>query len=347
MNRVYSCRALVALLLSGVLCCSCLPTTPPDGKASLQALQTQGAASPADSPPLQTNLDPEEQGRFRLDYAKLLMDGGRDDEAEGLLDKLRYNDKLAPEAYPLLAKIYERKNMPGEALVAWKKALSLRPGDPVLMGRVARAALVGKEYAVAEGIFKQWLADNPVGSKLYIAGLNNLGFSGLLQQRYEQAAGFLDQAIALDPLNKRARANLALLDRARKKGAAVVAPELSPETSLLAGEPVPLEKQKGDGVMVPAPIVNAETGVLPVLSVSPDKQKKKKLTFMAQNPRPETGLASAAPLPVDKQQGKGLADMTSNPDPALRVLRVVPPPLNKQDEGSGTSLSPDDSTPPQ
>lgn len=242
MNRFPYWHGLVAGWLPLALCCGCLPATQPEGKASLQAQQAQ-ASTPPSPPPLQTSLAPEEQEQFRLGYAKLLLDSGREVEAEALLDKLRYNDQLAPEAYPLLAKIYERQNRPSDALLAWKKALSLREGDPELMGRVGRAALVCKEYPLADEIFNQWLTHNPVGSRLYVSGLNNLGFSSLLQKRYEQASRFFDQAITLDPLDKRAKANLALLDQVRTKGPTAMAPDLGPgQVPWSADDPTPLSQ---------------------------------------------------------------------------------------------------------
>ena len=236
-------RGIVAILLPISLFCGCIPTTQPNAQAPLQSMQQQDSHA-SSAPPLQTSLDPEEQEQFRLGYAKLLINDGKDVEAETILDKLRHSAAIAPEVYPLLAKIYERRDMHIEALIAWRKALRLREGDPELMGRVARAALVCKKYSEADEIFNQWIARNQVGSTLYISGLNNLGFSSLLQQKYDQAFRFLTQAITLDPLNKRAKANLALLERVREKRPEATDPSLAPDTRLLPEDQAPLHNHE-------------------------------------------------------------------------------------------------------
>ena len=242
MNYFHSSRGVIFVLLPLALLCGCLPATQTNAKSALQTPQSQEPELPS-TPPLQTTLVPEEQEEFRLGYAKLLIDSGREAEAEALLDKLRHNTKLAPEAYPLLAKIYEQRGMRIEALLAWEKALQFREGNQKLMGRVARAALVCKKYHQADEIFNQWLAHNQAGSELHIAALNNLGYSSLLQHHYDRAAHFFGQALASDPLNKRAKANLSLLERLKKEGPSAAIPlALNPETFLLPTDPIPLKK---------------------------------------------------------------------------------------------------------
>jgi tetratricopeptide (TPR) repeat protein len=164
---------------------------------------------------LKTQLNENEAYAFNLDYAKFLYKAERYAEAEELLNGLRKNPAIAQEAYPLLAQVYEKNNKPELAFIAWQELRKISNSDYALDGEVARSALLCSKYAVAEEIYTGWMVNTTPNDSIYISGLNNLGFSLLLQERYAEAETLFNEALSHDPLNSKARSNLNLLTTIR------------------------------------------------------------------------------------------------------------------------------------
>ena len=220
---------IIVTLLAGLLLLSgCLAEKNDSAVTVMQARIKENNTIARDEKPLKTVLDEKEQLRFRLDYARLLIKDNKISEAEHLLDSLRKDEAIAPDAYPLLAKVYELQKNWQNAYIAWDVACKLDNSHNIdLQSRLARAALLSEKYDIAEQIYQQWLSPVNQGSKkIQITALNNLGFTYLLQKKYEQAEIYLKQALELDPLDKKALANLRLLQelRTRKKQKVTVLP---------------------------------------------------------------------------------------------------------------------------
>ncbi len=164
---------------------------------------------------LKTQLNPKEANAFSIDYAKHLYQAGRYDEAVKLLDNLRKDSETAPEAYHLLALVYEKQNKPELALIAWQELRERSNTDYTIDNEVARSALLCSRYDIAEEIYISWMSTSTPNDAIYITGLNNLGFSFLLQERYDEAENLFNEALTNDPLNIKARANLDLLKTIR------------------------------------------------------------------------------------------------------------------------------------
>ena len=162
---------------------------------------------------IKTRLEPAEQRRFLHDYARLLIRLERFDQAEDLLDSLRQHGPGSKETLGLLARVYERQERQELALMARRAIHERRPDDLSAAGRYARTALRCGRYDEAEAIFDGWLEAAAPGSPKAISALNNLGYSALLQGEHGRAVKLLKRALAADPLNRRARANLALAYR--------------------------------------------------------------------------------------------------------------------------------------
>ncbi len=185
--------------------------------ASLLAMVTAGCATTAPRPPeappsapLKTELNEQEQQAFVLDYAQLLISSGHHGEARKLLEQLRGSDPGNPQVLELLARVYEQEGKSGMALVAWQQVQRTRPDNRADAAELARVALMNERYDIADAVFRRWLAEAAPGSRERVAALNNLGYSELLQGKFERAIYHLQEALELDPLNRRVRSNLAL-----------------------------------------------------------------------------------------------------------------------------------------
>jgi Flp pilus assembly protein TadD len=185
------------LLAAGLLLGGCAASggAVPDGRAPAVALKTQ--------------LDPAAQSRFLEDYARLLLASGRETEAESLLEALH---RARPEdqiPLRLLARAYEAEGRPSLALLAWGELLR-RSTASADAAEYARLALLNGQYAEAEAVYRGWLDQAAAGTALQVAAHNNMGYSRLLQGQTEAARAHFEQALRLDPLDRRARGNLAL-----------------------------------------------------------------------------------------------------------------------------------------
>lgn len=162
--------------------------------------------------PLETRLEGDRRAAFIHDYAGLLAERGRYDEAARLLEQLRRDRPGDLSVVRQLAHVYEKAGRPELALTAWDQVLA-HSDDRLDAAEYARLALRNERFALAEAVFQGWLQQAPPGSPDAAMALNNLGYSRLLQGDYPAARRFLEQALARDPLHTRARANLELVQR--------------------------------------------------------------------------------------------------------------------------------------
>lgn len=156
-----------------------------------------------------TELGGEGEYEFALDLARLLVEEKRYSRAEMLLYKLRKLNNQDARIYRLLSQVYESQNKIGLALVAMKE-LSKLPGKTLNdESELARLALSQEEYAFAEAIYQAWLSSDQLAQQ--VSGLNNLGFSALLQKNYSEAQNYFELALQKDALNAKALNNLKLV----------------------------------------------------------------------------------------------------------------------------------------
>lgn len=174
------------------------------------ALQKAMMEQASQNAPLSTDLNFEEEYEFALDMAKLEVDRKRYSRAEELLQKMRKVNREDERIYRLLAQVYEAQQKPEMALVAWKQVIQSSNRTVDDESELARLALMNEEFDVAESIYRTWLESDVVVRK--ISALNNLGFSALLQKRYEAAHAFFEKALVIDPLNTKALNNLKLVN---------------------------------------------------------------------------------------------------------------------------------------
>ncbi|WP_178863519.1 tetratricopeptide repeat protein [Thiomicrorhabdus cannonii] len=166
--------------------------------------------SQSQSAPLATELDVKDEYEFALDLARLQVERKRYAAAENLLQKLRRERDDDIRLYRLLGQVYEAQNKTEMARVARSSAVQLKDSSLDDESELARLYLMEGDYAAAESIYQNWVVGNAKSTQ--VSGLNNLGFSQLLQKRYAQAEGYFERALVIDPLNRKARDNLKLLN---------------------------------------------------------------------------------------------------------------------------------------
>ena len=104
-----------------------------------------------------------------------------------------------------------------EAKRMYREVLEIEHGNASAHHGLAMVADLTENWGDAEYHYKQALKNRPGDANL----LSDLGYSYVLQSRYAEAAGYLNQAIEVDPDHDGAHINLALLDiRQGKKAAA-------------------------------------------------------------------------------------------------------------------------------
>ena len=95
-----------------------------------------------------------------------------------------------------------------EACIAYNKVLSSSPDNATAHHGLAMAADLSEQWADAEYHYRQALRIRPRDANL----LCDIGYSYLLQNRYAEAARYLNHAIEVNPQHESAQMNLALLD---------------------------------------------------------------------------------------------------------------------------------------
>jgi len=173
----------------------------------------QPASSSGEEKQLQTRLEGDEQKSFLRDYARLLSESGNHAEAARILEELRREDPANLAITRQIADVYERAGQLELALLAWE-GIYRGKGDPLQDGaEYARVALLNRRYGLAREVYHDWLDAAQENSSLRITAMNNLGYSYLLERDMSNARYWFEQALAIDPLHGRSRANLELLRR--------------------------------------------------------------------------------------------------------------------------------------
>lgn len=168
------------------------------------------SADPAENTkPLADSLTEESQFEFAMDMVRLQIDRSEWERAEKLLLKLRRSHANEPEVFRLLGRVYEAKDQLDLAYITREQLLKIEEHTRSDEADFARTAIQLERYEAAEATYQAWLLDEQ--NHVQVAGLNNLGFSALLQSNLAQARSYFDRALALDPLNQKSRNNLALL----------------------------------------------------------------------------------------------------------------------------------------
>ncbi|MBN2646292.1 MAG: tetratricopeptide repeat protein [Thiotrichales bacterium] len=170
---------------------------------------TPSYSSPAPAP-LNTEVDAKAEYRLMMDLAAMELKQQRYEQAEPLLQQLRKIHHEDLQVYRMLAQAYEGQAKYHLALLAWRQIAQSPEHTVQDEGEFARLALMEKQYVLAEGIYQKWLQSDLVVRR--VSGLNNLGFSRLLQKDFGQARSYFNQALKLDPLSAKALNNLILLD---------------------------------------------------------------------------------------------------------------------------------------
>ena len=192
---------LASLVLVGLPACTQVTTKPLDSNAPRPETLEKG---------LTETLNPEQEYKFALDLAGLEVERNNFDRATSILYELRKDNPEDVRPYRLLAKIFEKQDKRALALVAMQQATKLAEHTIDDESELARLALMESNYVLAEQVYNDWLKSSE--RSVNVSALNNLGFSALLQKRYEVAKSFFKRALLLDPLNSRALNNLILVD---------------------------------------------------------------------------------------------------------------------------------------
>lgn len=180
------------------------------GLGGCASTSKNASPNPADNTkPLADSLTEESQFDFAMDMVRLQMDRSEWDQAEKLLLKLRRSHADEPDVFRLLGRVYEAKEQLDLAYITREQLLKLDDASRLDEADFARTAIQLERYKPADNIYQAWLLDEQ--NHVQVAGLNNLGFSALLQANLGQAEIYFDRALELDPLNQKSRNNLALL----------------------------------------------------------------------------------------------------------------------------------------
>jgi type IV pilus biogenesis/stability protein PilW len=137
-------------------------------------------------------------------------------DTEGAITELRRAVELNPknwEAWDHLGVAYMEKNRPTEATQAFKRALRLdrARAEPNLNYGLLLFSLGKTDEAIAH--YRVALDD--LGYRKTAFVLNNLGFALYSEKRYDEAAGYLNDAVKRAPNLCAARYNLGLVERAQ------------------------------------------------------------------------------------------------------------------------------------
>lgn len=163
--------------------------------------------------PLAANLSAEQRLNFTLNLIEqALLDASSTQHYQNIeqnLLSLRRNSPSDERIYRYLIEVYTQDSRLDLAYVTAKELINLSNATLVDQDLFASIALSLEDYVAAERIYQDWLTQP--ASHTQVAGLNNLGFSALLQQDWSRAEDYFTLALEKDPLNQRARHNLVLL----------------------------------------------------------------------------------------------------------------------------------------
>lgn len=201
MIKAFKVLVLVGVLSTGLIGCV--------GNTSKVKSQIDYAKFSQQQMPLSNDLSEEDEYQFALDLARFQVKHQKYREAEVLLQRLRKVKSQEIDIYRLLAKSYEGQQQSETALVAWKQAVKLPNASVDDEAELARLAIMLSEYALAESVYQGWLKSKNISTR--VSGLNNLGFSALLQKDVSLARSYFQSALQEDPLNSKAMNNLKLI----------------------------------------------------------------------------------------------------------------------------------------
>lgn len=157
----------------------------------------------------------EREGLSRFDRlaeeATLLNKRGKFDEVISLLQPHKGDPKNDSALFfNELGVAYRNKNKPEEAILAYQKALSLDPDNPVVMKNLGDAFYLEKEYAQAVEICQKALKSNP----RFHQARSTLGLAYYRLGKYQEAVEEFEVVLKMNPQDEQARN---FRDAARKK----------------------------------------------------------------------------------------------------------------------------------
>jgi tetratricopeptide (TPR) repeat protein len=143
--------------------------------------------------------------------ATLLNKRGKFDEVISLLQPHKGDPKNDSALFfNELGVAYRNKNKPEEAILAYQKALSLDPDNPVVMKNLGDAFYLKKEYAQAVEICQKALKSNP----RFHQARSTLGLAYYRLGKYQEAVEEFEVVLKMNPQDEQARN---FRDAARKK----------------------------------------------------------------------------------------------------------------------------------
>ncbi len=196
-------KRLAGLLIVGMVVSGCAHQ--PSRSMSTQEMNQASA--------LAANLSAEQRLNFTLNLIEqALLDATSTQHYQNIeqnLLQLRRNSPNDERVYRYLIEVYTQDSRLDLAYVTAKELIKLPNATLVDQDVFASIALSLEDYVAADRIYQGWLSQP--ASHTQVAGLNNLGFSALLQQDWSRAEDYFTLALEKDPLNQRARHNLVLL----------------------------------------------------------------------------------------------------------------------------------------
>jgi len=157
-------------------------------------------------PPESAAQKSEREGLSRFDRlaeeATLLNKRGKFDEVISLLQPHKgdpQNDSAL--FFNELGVAYRNKNKLEEAILAYQKALSLDPDNPVILKNLGDAFYLKKEYAQALEICQKALKSNP----RFHQARSTLGLAYYRLGKYQEAIEELEVVLKMDPQDEQAR----------------------------------------------------------------------------------------------------------------------------------------------
>jgi len=167
----------------------------PEDQRRLAALgYLSGAVKVNDSVPL---ADPKDKiaASNALTQATMLAEEKRPEESAVILDRLIREEPELADAWSLMGNVNLKLHRQREALVAFRRALTLKPDNNFLMLNILKTLVATGETEAAanENLrFLKLFPDDP-------ALLEQLGYIHLLQRQPDEALTVLRQAVAIDP----------------------------------------------------------------------------------------------------------------------------------------------------
>ena len=148
----------------------------------------------------------EREGLSRFDRlaeeATLLNKRGKFDEVISLLQPHNADPKNDSALFfNELGVAYRNKSKPEEAILAYQKALSLDPDNPVILKNLGDAFYLKKEYAQALEICQKALKSNP----RFHQARSTLGLAYYRLGKYQEAIEELEVVLKMDPQDEQAR----------------------------------------------------------------------------------------------------------------------------------------------